>query len=74
MKASLIRAIENATGESVESLRSMPLDERRQLIEKKTGRRLKVTRNFPFIGRGNVMRDETVSRDQVETELREALR
>lgn len=74
MKPTLVRAIERATGESIESLRAMPIDERRRKIEKKQGSRLVITRNFPFIGRGNVMRDETMSHEEIEKQLDEVLR
>lgn len=70
----LERAIEKTTRESIESLRDMPLDERRRKIEKKQGRRLVITRNFPFIGRGNVMRDRTISHEEIEKQLDEVLR
>lgn len=74
MNPSLVRAIEETTGESIETLRRVPLDEQRKKIEKKTGWRLVITNNFPFIGRGNVMRDETVSHPEIEKQLDEVLR
>lgn len=74
MKASLERAIEATTGQTIDNLRNMPLDTLRRLIEKKRQSAVVITRNFPFLGRGNVMRDETISRDEVEKQLDEALR
>lgn len=74
VKTSLERAIERATGQPIESLRNSTLTEQRRIVEEKTGHRLVFTRNFPFIGRGNVMRDQTVSHEEVEKLLAEAIR
>ena len=74
VKKSLERAIARRTGLSIESLRSMTPHELRERVEKKTGHGLVFTCNFPFIGRGNVMRDKTVSRERIEKQLDEALR
>lgn len=74
MKKSLEQAIEKNTEQSIETLRSTTLDELRQQVEAKRGRALRFTCNFPFIGRGNVMRDETVSRQEIEKQLDEAFR
>ena len=66
------RAVEKSVGESVESIRQMPLDERRKKME--ATRPLRFFSLFPFIGRGNVLRGRTLSRDKVEENLDEALR
>lgn len=44
-----IKAIEAETGESVESLRDTPIDERRRRIEKKFGTPMEVVSNSPQI-------------------------
>lgn len=72
-KTEFEKAIEAATGESVESLRDTPIDERRSKIGKKWGR-LHVLTFFPFIGRGNIMRDHIRSREEVDADLDKALR
>jgi hypothetical protein len=59
-------AMERITGESIESLRSMPIDERREMVEKKTSKLLRIVSRFPVIGRGSVLRDRLISRRQVE--------
>jgi hypothetical protein len=66
---SLERAVEASTGERVEVIRSRSLEETRRLAEKRQGRPLKFVSHFPFIGRGNVLRDRLVSHEQVEADL-----
>jgi len=68
------RAIEKATGESIDSLREMPIAERRRLIEQSRGRRLRFLSHWPFIGRGNVMHGDTATAAGVDASLDEALR
>lgn len=63
-KTEFEKAIEKATGESVESLRSTPIDERRRRIEQKFGKPMKVTSVGP----------ELITHQQVEAELDKALR
>lgn len=73
MNPSLATEIEKATGKSIESLQATPIAERRQAIESERGECLRFTRNFPFIGRGNVLGDQTLSHTQVDDQLREVL-
>lgn len=67
------KAIEKYTGQSIDDLKNMPIAERRKLIEKKHRSRMQFKSKFPFIGRGNVLGDKTKSRQQIESELDEAL-
>ena len=69
----LERAVERSTGEKVAALRSMSIDDRRRLIERHTKRPVRFTTKFPFIGRGNVMRDRLKSHREVEAALATAL-
>lgn len=69
----LERAVELATGETVETLRSRTLEENRSAVEAK-GRAFVFKREFPFIGRGNVMCDRIVTHADVELALDQALR
>lgn len=73
-KTEFERAIEAATGESVEQLRDTPIDERRKRIEKRRRRRMRFIPHWPFIGRGNIIHGGTQSRDQINTSVDEALR
>ena len=76
MKASTIleQAVEQLTGESVAQLRGRSLEETRALAEKRSGRPFQFISSFPFIGRGNVMRDRVISHQEVEASLDRALR
>jgi len=67
-------AVEKEVGESVEAIRQMPIDERRRRIENKFHQVMRIVSFFPFIGRGNVLRDQTVPHEVVESELRKAIR
>ncbi len=70
----LKRAVEQATGESLDVLRSRSIDETRRVAEKRRGKRFVFTSKFPFIGRGNVMRDKVITREEVDAYLDDALR
>ena len=72
-RTSFERAIEMATGESIDRLRRTPLDERRHALEQARGEPLCVRSYFPLIGRGNVMRDRVVPHEDVEESFREAI-
>jgi len=63
------KAIEKTTGELIDSLRNMPIDERRKKIEKKFNRRMSFPSPFPRIGRGNVLGNRTLSRQKIEDQL-----
>lgn len=67
------RAVELATGESIENLRSTPVDELRTKVERKRGRPLRFKSYFPFIGRGNVLRSRVVPHDRVEEDFLRAV-
>lgn len=70
----LEEAVERATGESVDALRSTPLDERRALLEAQRGERVKYVSWSPVIGRGNVLSDRIVSHEQAEQAYEDAIR
>lgn len=68
------QAIERTTGMRVSELRKQSVTEIRTLAEKSHGKPMRFTSSFPFIGRGNVLRDCLVSHEEVEASLDEALR
>jgi hypothetical protein len=72
--STLERAVKKATGESADALRTRPLADTRRIAEKRHGAPFRFTSKFPFIGRGNVLRDRTVSHKEVEAALDDALR
>ena len=73
-KTEFEKSIENETGETIEAIREMPIDERRYKTEQKHGSPLKFTSHYPFIGRGNILFDSLLSHQEIEKELDKALR
>ena len=69
-----VEAVQLATGEKIESLQNTTLEERRRIVEAKHGAPMRFPTCFPFIGRGNVMRERCLTHAQVEAALTEALR
>jgi len=68
------KTIEKILGEPIADIRNRPLDEQRRLIENKHKKPMKFETRFPFIGRGNILRDRTVDNETVEKLLDEALK
>lgn len=62
------------TGQSAEDLRKQYLENIRKHFEKKHGRRMVFMSKFPFIGRGNVMRDRLIAHEEIEKMLEKALK
>lgn len=63
-----------STGRTADELRGMSPSELRLLAESRHGEPLRITTRFPFVGRGNVLRDRLLSHQAVEEMLTEALR
>lgn len=38
-------------------------------IEKRNGKKIKITTEFPFIGRGNILRDGIITHDKINQEI-----
>jgi len=68
------QATEQATGQSIEFIRNTPLDELRRIEEKKRGHPLVFTSYFPWIGRGNILRNRLISREEVKSEFENAIK
>jgi hypothetical protein len=63
------------TGRTAAEIRTSTLTESRRKIESsRRGEGMSIVSRFPFIGRGNIMRDRLLSHEQVERSLSEALR
>jgi hypothetical protein len=73
-KGILDAAVEQLTGESIDVIRRSTIWDLRIQSERKAQGRLRFISHFPFIGRGNVMRDRMVDQDTVEREFDAALR
>lgn len=63
------RTMEEATGESIENLRRIPIDERRRLVERIKAKPCRFESWFPLIGRGNVLRNRLESHQAIEQAL-----
>ena len=69
----LEKVIERATGETVQIIRSRTIDETRAILERK-GKKMKTFSAFPFIGRGNVQRDNILSSSEVNKKVDAAIK
>jgi len=70
----LLQAIERDMGKSIREIQEQTLsDRRREVEESHVGKEMEFTNNFPAIGRGNVLRDRTLSHKEVEKRFNEAL-
>ena len=67
-------AVEQATGMSIDVLRNTPIDEFRKAIEGKRGKPIQFFTEFPWIGRGNVLRDRCTSHEEAEAAYESAIR
>lgn len=65
-------AIERAVGDTIESIRKMPIDKRRKLVEVKHGTSMRVVSRWPFIGRNEP--PQLLSRQDVDRLVDEALK
>lgn len=73
MKPDFRKAIESVVGEDLETIRRSTIPELRRRAESRHGRPLQFRSRFPFIGRGNVLRDRLVPHEEVERRLDKAL-
>lgn len=71
---SLEKVVERDTGEKADDLRSQPLDEFRIKMERAHNRVMHFVSKFPFIGRGNIMREKIVDHATVNRMLDAAIR
>jgi len=70
----LERTVERTTGSSVSEIRNRTLEAQRAHVERKHKAPMKFVTSFPAIGRGNVMRERTKSRNQINAMVDHALR
>ena len=73
-RGELLETVARVTNLTREQICDIPLDEQRELIEKRKGHRLRFRSYFPFIGRGTVLHDRFKNHDEAEKALSEALR
>ena len=70
----LEKSVENLTGRKAQELRDYTFSALRRQREAQTGKPMRFISRFPFIGRGNVLRDRVVSHETVERQLDAVLR
>jgi hypothetical protein len=66
--------IEKLTGKTAQDLRRTSIDGYRRERESSLKRALRFTSHFPFIGRGNVLRDRIIDTEKIEKQLDSALK
>jgi len=75
LSETVVRAIESEMGKTIQEVQEQTLSDRRREVEAKHGgRKMIFPVNFPFIGRGNVLRDQVLSREEVDRQFNEALK
>ncbi len=60
-----IQRISKKAGLSPHEIRDLSPEKLREHFSKKTGKPFKITTEFPFIGRGNVLRDGLMSSEEI---------
>jgi hypothetical protein len=68
-----IKALERATGRSLEYLRQVSLEDWRAEVDARFGRRRRFRSYYPHVGRGNVLRDRVRDHDDVEADFERAM-
>jgi hypothetical protein len=66
--------VERMTGMTADQLRRRTITEGRLAAEKKTGKPMRLRSTWPFTGRGNVLRDRILTRDEIDRSIDKALR
>ena len=69
MSCTFFQIIEDYVGLSIDQIRGLSVDEQRNRCEDRVGKPLKFISHFPFIGRGNVLRDRTSSHQKIEKDF-----
>ncbi|HCL56350.1 MAG TPA: hypothetical protein DHW82_05000 [Spirochaetia bacterium] len=67
--AEVLANIEKFIGLDLEKIKQMTPTSFRIYLEKKNKRKLFFKSEFPFIGRGNVLRDGIIGRNQINAEI-----
>jgi phosphoribosylformylglycinamidine (FGAM) synthase-like amidotransferase family enzyme len=75
LSETIVRAIESEMGKTIREVQEQTLSDRRREVEANhKGRRMMFSINFPFIGRGNVLRDRVLSHEEIDKQFNEALK
>lgn len=68
------RSAERVTGLPLGQIKAMSPERFRTYLEQKNKKSFSFTSEFPFIGRGNVLRDSLISSSRLNSEIDEILR
>ena len=69
----VVSGAERKTGLSAAEIRTFSPERIRLFLEKKNGKKFRFVSEFPTIGRGNVLRDNIASRDDLDREIDDML-
>ena len=64
-----VKSIENHVGLSAKEIREKSPEEIKKFITNKTKKRISFKSAFPFIGRGNVLRDDLITSEEINNEI-----
>ena len=67
--AAVEKNIENLVGLPVESIRMYSPSELRHHLEQKNKQKISFTSEFPVIGRGNVLRDNIITSEEINRDI-----
>lgn len=67
--AAIEKNAEKLVGLTAEEIRRLSPGELRRFLEKKNGKKLSFTTEFPVIGRGNVLRDSIATSEKINREI-----
>jgi len=69
LKDKFFRIIEKNVGLSLSNIDSLNPTDINAYIEKQNGRKIKIITEFPFVGRGNVLRDGIITHGKIDQEI-----
>jgi len=68
-KEKFFKMVQKNIGLGLSDLDKLSPIEINSYIEKQAGKKIKITTEFPYIGRGNVLRDRLISHDKIDQEI-----
>ena len=68
-KKEFFRIVQKNIGLSLSDINRLNPIDISAYIEKRNGKKIKITTEFPFIGRGNILRDGIITHDKVNQEI-----
>ena len=69
LKEKFFKVIEKNVGFGLSEIKKLNPIEINSYLKKKSGNKINITSEFPFIGRGNVLRDGIISHDKINQEI-----